>query len=104
MLYIRVFYIFKLGKVEFIDSTLASSAERTGGNRYNKRIRFGTNIQIVDTFLSSYEADLSMFLRKWLQNQESEKREIDEGIKKLLTIFSEETLTENSNVPFSNSL
>lgn len=65
--------IFKLGKVEFIDSTLASSAERTGGNRYNKRIRFGTNIQIVDTFLSSYEADLSMFLRKWLQNQESEK-------------------------------
>ena len=83
--------IFKLGKVEFIDSTLASSAERTGGNRYNKRIRFGTNIQIVDTFLSSYEADLSMFLRKWLQNQESEKREIDEGIKRLLTIFSEET-------------
>ena len=83
--------IFKLGKVEFIDSALASSAERTGGNRYNKRIRFGTNIQIVDTFLSSYEADLSMFLRKWLQNQESEKREIDNGIKKLLTIFSEET-------------
>lgn len=83
--------IFKLGKVEFIDSALASSAERTGGNRYNKRIRFGTNIQIVDTFLSSYEADLSMFLRKWLQNQESEKREIDDGIKKLLTIFSEET-------------
>lgn len=83
--------IFKIGKVEFIDSTLASSAERTGGNRYNKRIRFGTNIQIVDTFLSSYEADLSMFLRKWLQNQESEKREIDDGIKKLLTIFSEET-------------
>ncbi len=83
--------IFKLGKVEFIDSTLASSTERTGGNRYNKRIRFGTNIQIIDTFLSSYEADLSMFLRKWLQNQESEKREIDDGIKKLLTIFSEET-------------
>ena len=83
--------IFKLGKVEFIDNTLASSAERTGGNRYNKRIRFGTNIQIVDTFLSSYEADLSIFLRKWLQNQESEKREIDEGIKRLLTIFSEET-------------
>lgn len=83
--------IFKLGKVEFIDSALVSSAERTGGNRYNKRIRFGTNIQIVDTFLSSYEADLSIFLRKWLQNQESSKSEIDEGVKKLLTIFSEET-------------
>ena len=83
--------IFKLGKVEFIDSTLASSAERSGRNRYNKRIRFGTNIQIIDTFLSSYEADLSTFLRKWLLNQESEKREIDEGVKRLLTIFSEET-------------
>lgn len=83
--------IFKLGKVEFIDSSLASSAERTGGNRYEKRIRFGTNIQIIDTFLSCYEADLPMFLNKWLQNQESEKSEIDEGIKKMLTIFSEET-------------
>lgn len=83
--------IFKLGKVEFVDNTLTSSAERTGGSRYEKRIRFGTNIQIVDTFLSSYEADLTMFLNKWLQNQESEKREIDEGIKKMLTIFSEET-------------
>ncbi|WP_288352141.1 AAA family ATPase [Bacteroides caecimuris] len=83
--------IFKLGKVEFIDNTIASSAERTGGNRYKKRIRFGTNIQIIDIFLSSYEADLPMFLNKWLQNQKSEKREIDEGIKKMLTIFSEET-------------
>lgn len=83
--------IFKLGKVEFIDGTLASSAERTGGNRYNKRIRFGINIQIIDIFLSCYEADLTMFLNKWLHNQESEKREIDEGMKKILTIFSEET-------------
>ena len=78
--------IFKLGKVEFIDGTLASSAERTGGNRYNKRIRFGINIQIIDIFLSCYEADLTMFLNKWLHNQESEKREIDEGMKKLSLI------------------
>ena len=83
--------IFKLGKVEFIDENLASSAERTGGNRYEKRICFGTNIQIIDTFLSSYDADLTEFLNKWLQNQESSKSEIDEGVKKLLTIFSEET-------------
>ena len=83
--------IFKLGKVEFIDENLASSAERTGRNRYEKRICFGTNIQIIDTFLSSYDADLTEFLNKWLQNQESSKSEIDEGVKKLLTIFSEET-------------
>jgi hypothetical protein len=90
-LQVGVELMFKLGKVEFVNNTLASSAERTGGNRYEKRIRFGTNIQILDTFLSSHETDLVMFLNKWLQNQESEKREIDEGIKKMLTIFSEET-------------
>ena len=83
--------IFKLGKVEFINNTLASSAERTGGQRYEKRIRFGTNIQILDTFLSSYESDLPMFLNKWMNNQDSEKMNIDSGVKKLLTIFSEET-------------
>lgn len=83
--------MFKLGKVEFLDNTLASSAERTGGKRYVKRIRFGTNIQILDTFLSSYEADLSMFLNKWLNNQESSQTAIDKGLQKLLTIFSEET-------------
>lgn len=83
--------IFKLGKVEFIDKSLASSAERTGGNRYEKQIRFGTNIQIIDILLSNYVTDLVMFLNKWLQNQESMNNEIDEGIKKILTIFSEET-------------
>lgn len=83
--------IFKLGKVEFIDDSLAFSIERTKGYRYKKKIRFGTNIQIIDIFLAGYEADLPMFLNKWLHNQESEKTEIDEGVKRLLTIFSEET-------------
>lgn len=83
--------IFKLGKVEFIDDSLAFSIERMKGYRYKKKIRFGTNIQIIDIFLAGYEADLPMFLNKWLHNQESEKTEIDEGVKRLLTIFSEET-------------
>lgn len=83
--------IFKLGKIEFTNSSLTDSAERTGGKRYEKRIRFGTNIQILDTFLSCYETDLPIFLNKWINNLDSGKAHIDDGVKKLLTIFSEET-------------
>lgn len=83
--------LLKLGKVEFVNNTLASSAERTGGMRYEKMIKFGTNIQIIDTFLSCHESKLRTFLNSWINNKDSEEKYIDYGISKLLTIFSEET-------------
>ncbi len=91
VLQVGIELLLKLGKIEFIDNTLASSAERTGGMRYEKMIKFGTNIQILDTFLSCYESKLPSFLNKWINNQDSEETYISDGVKKLLTIFSEET-------------
>lgn len=81
----------KLGKVIFADNTRSSSCERKGGERYQKCIEFSTNIQIIDLFLSHYDDVLPEFLCSWLKNEDSEYPEIDNGVKKLLTIFTEET-------------
>lgn len=81
----------KLGKIRFNDDSLSSASERTGGNRYQKYIEFSTNIQILDIFLSNYAELLPSFLLSWLSNADSEHLQIDNGVKRILTIFTEET-------------
>lgn len=81
----------RLGKVEFANHK-ADSSERTGGNRYNKIVRFGPNITLIDIFLSSYSNDRSSdLINSWLNNKDSNSPNIDAGLKQMLTIFSEET-------------
>lgn len=81
----------KLGKIRFNDDSLGSACERTGGNRYQKYVEFSTNIQILDIFLSHYAELLPSFLLSWLNNTDSEHFQMDSGVKKILTIFTEET-------------
>lgn len=81
----------RLGKVEFADPTMVNAAERTGGNRFKKIIDFGTNIKIIDLYLSTFEnKSVIEFLCSWLKNEDS-ALSIDAGMKQMLTIFSEET-------------
>ena len=44
--------VFQLGKVNFV-ARKASSAERTGGNRYAKTITFSKNIVLLDVYFSA---------------------------------------------------
>ncbi|WP_195408290.1 McrB family protein [Bacteroides congonensis] len=81
----------RLGKVTFVGSHPASS-ERTGGNRYNKVIKFGTNIKLIDLYLSAYtELQKEDLLNQWINNQDPSDETVSEGLKRILTIFSEET-------------
>lgn len=82
---------FKLGKVLFTNNSLVSSCERKGGHRYQKYIEFSSNMQLLDLFLSQYTDDLPAFLTKWLSNEDYEVEKINNGVKKILTILTEET-------------
>ena len=82
---------FKLGKVLFTNNSLVSSCERKGGHRYQKYIEFSSNMQLLDLFLSQYADELPAFLMKWLGNEDYEVEEINNGVKKILTILTEET-------------
>ncbi len=52
--------IWKIAKVEFTDDTRITSAERTGGSRYPKKLKYTTNIDIIHSII---ENDLQSYYR-----------------------------------------
>lgn len=79
----------RLAKVQFVDGTLSDSVERTGGNRYAKRIRFSTNMKVLADMIGMYpDMDRNVFLEKWLNN--SEDLTIGSRVKEVLVPFTEE--------------
>ncbi|MGM0380064.1 MAG: McrB family protein [Bacillota bacterium] len=84
----------KIGKIQFIEEKTIS-IERTGGNRYEKRITFSTNIEILDSILTDKENKLDEFAKNLLFNYiagtKLETNNIENKFIKILTIFSEHT-------------
>lgn len=80
--------VLQIGKISFVGN-MASSAERTGGNRFAKTISFSTNIIQIDLLLSAYsEEDRTAFLFSWLSNEKS-TTPIENALTSLLAIFTE---------------
>ena len=50
--------IFKLGVIKYIDFPNTDTKERTGRERYRKRITFSTNINILDLYISSWSIEI----------------------------------------------
>ena len=79
---------FHLGKVDFTASNLS---ERTGSNRYQKKIAFATNMMLIDLLLSSYpNAEVSSLLLSWLNNREINSN-VEDKLCLMLNTFTEET-------------
>lgn len=84
--------MFKIGKINFIDFPYSDTKERTGGERYRKVISFSTNIKILDLYINSWSKETQKKeLKLWLSNNPSEST-FSEGLRNLLTIFSEDTI------------
>lgn len=82
---------FKLGKISFVEGH-PDSSERAGGNRFNKVIKFGTNIKLIDLYLSTYTtSQRDDLLNHWINNNDPSDGIVSDGLKQILTIFSEET-------------
>ena len=79
---------FHLGKVDFTASNLS---ERTGTNRYQKKIAFATNMMLVDLLLSSYsDVEVNSLLLSWLDNREVNSN-VEDKLCLMLNTFTEET-------------
>ena len=90
---IELFY--KFGKINFADDSLPDTKERTGGERFNKKIRFGLNMRILDIIFSKYSRDdVDSFLTSWLKGESSSFAELENNVKEVLSIFSEDTQFE----------
>lgn len=82
--------VFQLGKVNFV-ARKASSAERTGGNRYAKTITFSKNIVLLDVYFSALPEDKrNRVLVSWMKNEATvTDPDVDVAIYRILTAFTE---------------
>lgn len=75
----------KLAKVSFVKMTNMAS-ERTGGNRYAKKLSFTSNMLLLDLIISSYNQESQRaFLSSWIKNQETIS-ELENKVKLFLSI------------------
>lgn len=85
----------KLGEIIFEDKNKANTIERTGGNRYSKKIFFSTNVDLIELTFSNEENILSERFKNYLFNVIINKGSTDDSVNnklsKLLSTFSEET-------------
>lgn len=75
----------KLAKVSFVKA-LNMASERTGGNRYTKKLSFTSNMLVLDLIISSYSQESQRaFLSSWIKNQETIS-ELENKVKLFLSI------------------
>lgn len=83
--------MFHLAKISFVDFPTTDTKERTGGDRFRKNMKFALNMKLLDLYLMAWPNDLMKTeIISWLNNSPSDTS-ISEGLKQILTAFSEET-------------
>lgn len=83
--------MFHLAKISFVDFPTTDTKERTGGDRFRKNMKFALNMKLLDLYLMAWPNDLMKTeIILWLNNSPSDTS-ISEGLKQILTAFSEDT-------------
>ncbi len=73
-----------LGKISFVQG---SRQERTGKERYAKRISFSDKMLVLDAYIAAYSKDeIDYWLNSWLKGNNAESR-IEIGLKNILSTF-----------------
>lgn len=87
-------YVYRLAQIDFVDHNRPDNAERTGGLRYDKSIRYSANIDIIDSFVSANPGALDV-LHSWGLPDSASRlgitadTEVEFGLVRILTAMSE---------------
>lgn len=83
---------FKLVFIKFKDNK-ANTCERTGGNRYSKKLLFTTNIVLLDLILRNIDSNIrQQSLISWLKNEKAANDDFENSMKEFLNIQMQNTL------------
>jgi len=92
-LQVAIQLFWKLGEISFVQN-MASSRERTGGERFNKNFIFSTNLDIIDNILSNENNQVEEKTKNLIFNYITKKtlstNKLEQKLIKVLTVFSEE--------------
>lgn len=89
--------IWKLAKVSFVDSSKPFSAERKGGVRYEKRLHFSCNMDIIHSVINLFDNDCKSayinVILKWIGLENIHPNEVNEkNLLNVLNVISESAL------------
>lgn len=85
--------VWRIGKIDFLEDGISLSDERNNGIRFSKKIKYSTNIDIIDSLISSDEEEFKLILLKWLGFGVVLPASNPEGLlNQLLTALSEPTV------------
>lgn len=81
--------VWKLAKVSFVDEGKAASAERTGGNRYPKKLLYTVNADIIHSLIEGNHDAYIRVLMAWVGFNINTDPECESHLMYLLTALSE---------------
>lgn len=81
--------VWKLAKVSFVDEGKAASAERTGGNRYPKKLLYTVNADIIHSLIESNHDAYIRVLMAWVGFNINTDPECESHLMYLFTALSE---------------
>lgn len=91
-LYVGLTLVFRIAKIRFKNGS-SFSAERTGGNRFDKVLSFTSNMFYIDLLLSCQDIeDQKSILKSWLKNEPSRFSFVETQFKLMLSFFMKDTI------------
>ena len=81
--------VWKLAKVNFVDTTKAASVERTGGVRFPKKLTYSVNIDIIHSVISGNKSAFLQVLLAWIGFNVNFDSKFENTLICLLTALSE---------------
>lgn len=100
--------IWKLAHFDFADESKPFSAERSGGERFLKRVSFTANIDVIDSLVEMNERQSFNVLCSWLLKKSilEENKIVENSLIRVLTYFSEDAFYQirnnDKNILFRN--
>lgn len=88
---------YELARFTFVDSSKSFSAERIGGNRFEKKISFTSNFDFLTLIFADDLSSLNRVLLNWLGYEVSDLSDTEEKLINFLTLISEKAIYKLEN-------
>lgn len=88
--------VWRLGTFSFTDQTLGRTAERTGGIRYQKQVRYSANLDLVNILSEPNPDSFASLLLNWIGASTTCDRDLESQLIRMLAVFASGALFKTS--------
>ncbi len=88
--------VWRLGTFSFTDQALGRTAERTGGNRYQKQVRYSANLDLVNILSEPDPDSFANLLLSWIGAAVTCDKNLESQLIRMLAVFASRALYKTS--------